>query len=54
MVNVKKTGYGQELVPECKGCIFADKTKFICSILTEPGWFWRDGKACSFRKDKKQ
>jgi len=47
MDKVLKKGYGQKLVGECKGCNFADITKNKCSILIEPGWFWRNGKTCS-------
>lgn len=50
--NPMKKKYGPELVPECKGCIFADETKQLCTILSEPSWFWQKGKTCSFRKEQ--
>lgn len=49
----RRKKYGPKLVPECEGCKFANKEKNICDALTEPGWFWRNGKKCSFRKEER-
>jgi hypothetical protein len=54
MQRKPKKKYGKELVPECKGCFFADEKENVCVILKEPGWFWRNGDTCSFKKDVKK